>query len=308
MKHPAFALVYGPLKVGKTAAAIAAFPNAFFIAAPGALGAAVGLLGCEYPESQDLRTFSEATAYVDKLPPGKKPALVADDVSIMCDHSLAEIQKKPPRTNKGYVDHHAVWRLLLQQAVGLGNACRRAGMHCVMTSHELPPSKSDDGMRFKGGPAFPGQTHKKLPALVDFLLHVAPRAGAGLDGSGVPFGWPYQVSTLTDDDWIAGSRYDTPDGAPFNLREILNLAGWKLPRLRGLEWQEPIADILAQKVIETIGEDDHADRMRRHFEAARRACTSKNRNPLHIEWAIADGYDRGLLKIAAQTYRSRLHR
>lgn len=297
MAHPPFTLIYGDLKTGKTCAVLAAYPTSRYVAAPGALGPAQSVWGFDEPKAIDLETFKDVTEYASKLKPGETAGLVVDDVTLIADRTVAKYQK----TKDGF----DLWGAIFDDAIELRDALRRINTHCVFTCHAVP-AEVKQGVRLRGGPAFPGQTRKKLPAAVDLLLRVEPRAA--VFGEASPFGWPYALRTLMDGDWLAGSRYNTPDYAPLNLREVLGLAGFRLPRVRGLEWQEVIAEKIAGQLVgldeEGTPKVADVDFCRKLWDACRRSC--KGRDERHIEWAIADGYDRAILRIAAQAYRRRL--
>ena len=295
MRFPPFSVVYGDLKAGKTLAVLAAYPTSIYIAEPGALAAAESVLGIPEPLAKDLETFDDVTEFALTLKPGQAPGIVVDDASLIADRTVAALKVKFRNDSNSY----AVWGALFDKAIRLRDTLRRVGMHCAFTCHAVP-AETKNGVRLRGGPAFPGQTRQKFPAAADLLLHVEARGGTGLD-DGVAFGWPFVVRTLMDGDWLAGSRYNTPDFSPLNLREILGLAGWKLPRASGLDWQDKVSEVVARNA-----KLDDADHCRKVFAQARAFAGKFSKNPAHAEWAIADGYDRAVLRAASVQHRTRL--
>jgi hypothetical protein len=101
---------------------------------------------------------------------------------------------------------------------------------------------------------------------------------------------------------MQGSRYNTPDMAPMNLGEILRLAGYSIPRLPGLEWQEKLADALARRLCEVGLGNELAvkDALSRVLDKAMRSFT---KSEAHAYWALRDGYDRAVLWTAQAVQR-----
>jgi hypothetical protein len=104
-------------------------------------------------------------------------------------------------------------------------------------------------------------------------------------------------------DWLQGSRYDTPDMAPMNLGEILRAAGFVIPRLRGLEWQESLANALANRILE-VGIQDEA-KVSDAIQRVRDLGLSRfSKNDALVYWAVSDGYARAILRIAKGAQRT----
>lgn len=290
-RDSSFSILYGDLKTGKTACALAAFPGAVYVAAPGALAPAEAVWGFEQPKAHDLGTFRDIREFATKMDPKTAPALVIDDATLIADRTAIYY-----RDSKGLTGWD-VWGAVVGAAVRMRDVLRRRGFHVVMTCHASGPH-IESGMRDKGGPSFQGQARKKLPAAADLLL----RAEARPPG----IGWPMCFRTAPHADWLQGSRYDTPDLAPMNLGEILRLAGFAIPGLRGLEWQEPLAQALAERLLSPPGLGD-ANYVRVALEKAHEIGLAKfSKNEKHIMWAIRDGYDRAVLRLAKSAARSML--
>jgi hypothetical protein len=80
-----------------------------------------------------------------------------------------------------------------------------------------------------------------------------------------------------------------------NLGEILRLAGFQIPRMKGLEWQENVAQALANRLIAAPGLGD-GNYVRDSLLRVKDYCLVKfTKTEAHAMWAIRDGYDRAVL-------------
>src|SRR3954469_3684344 len=94
---PILALVYAESGMGKTADTIYAFPNALFIAAPGALNSAVGLVGlAKNPVRVDAADLDEAIAVCQEYASKKDApiAVVVDDLSLLVQRTVMRMEQK----------------------------------------------------------------------------------------------------------------------------------------------------------------------------------------------------------------------
>ena len=296
-RDPSFTGIYAPKAHGKTSDSIATFPNAVFIAAPGALSAAEAVWGIPQPAAHDLETFSDIRKFAEGNDVNGAIALVIDDASLIADRTVNHYKSKG-------IGGFELWGAVFTSAIRMRDTLRRRGKHVVMTCHPIEAS-THDGVRHAGGPAFPGQVAKKLPAAFDLLLRAEPRPGAagGLGAATSSPGWAFVYRTAYHPDWLQGSRYGTPDMSPMNLGEILRLAGFALPRMRGLEWQEALADALARKLIEAPGLGDPAYVTACLGKVKDFALSKYTRTEAHAYWAIRDGLDRAVLWTASAGQR-----
>ena len=293
MRDPSFAVLYGDLKAGKTADALAAFPQGVYVAAPGALAPAEKVWGFEVPKGRDLETFKDIAQFAVHDLNGAS-ALIIDDATLIADRTANYL------LGKG-IGGYDLWALVLSQAIHMRDALRRRGIHIVFTCHPRA-AHNDNGVRMRGGPSFQGQCAMKIPAAADLLLRAEARAGSDGLTSLKAIGWSWMYRTTYSPDWLQGSRFNTPDMAPMNLGEILRLAGYTIPRLPGLEWQESLADALARRLCQVGLGDEQAvkDSLARVLDKAMRSFT---KSEAHAYWALRDGYDRAVLWTAQAVQR-----
>ena len=322
---PSFSIVYDFLKSGKTACVLAAFGDrAVYIAAPGALSPAEAVWGFPQPKAKDLETFADVRKFAEGNDVSGAIALVCDDASLIADRTVNYYKMKG-------VGGYDLWGAVFTSAIRMRDTLRRRGMHIAFTCHPAPAG-TREGVRHLGGPAFPGQIAMKLPAAADLLLRGEARPGAAASAAGADlglgagnggsladptaivatapaasasfsFGWPRVFRTSLHPDWMQGSRYGTPDMAPMNLGEILRLAGFQIPRMKGLEWQENVAQALAQKLIEAPGLGDSARVRDILLKVKDYVLTRFTKTEAHAYWALRDGYDRAVLWTAAAGQR-----
>lgn len=305
----AFIILYGVLKTGKTTDALMSIPRSLFIAAPGALKSSIGVAGFEPPDKavRDVAGLAEIIGFVKaigKLPQGQRPdGIVIDDLSLYVSREVRRIEQ-------GGSAGYDIWRPIYNLILDLRDEARRAGVHVIITMHELPP-REVKGKSMPGTVALPGnKLPYDVPAAADMLLRAQP-VPASL-GSGL--GWPvlYRCDP-TDSEWRTGDRHNvTPDYSPMNLGEILRLvaaeasapAGWAPRRAPGLEWHEPMVEKAAEAVLSKgVADLPHAKAVMR---ALHDACVKKDPDSRHAAWAMRDAWDRAVLRNALKSHRTRL--
>lgn len=283
-KDPAFVLVYGVSKIGKTTDTLYSFPNAFFIAPPGALKPSVNVVGFEIPEKNtfDARRVSEATAMLPKAKAAGHDVCVVDDFSLECEQTFYELEKK-----------FSGWKIfaeLQDEVLAFRDTARRCGMHVVMNCHEQPASLKN-GFALRGGPRLPGKLPESLPAGCDLVLR-ATAMGAGFGGNG-KLGWAgcYRCNP-NDVGYVSGDRHGvTPDMAPMNLAEILRAAGYVIRRAPGLEWMDKAVDMLTPEMLKRDPALDKAFVQ----EALKWLASQGVQRELHARWVIRDVVDRSYI-------------
>lgn len=288
---PAFALEYGPSKIGKSTSALFSFPTARFIAAPGALKPSVNVVGYTPTDIVQATRFEEVGRHIQECAAQKRP-IVIDDFSLLAEREVTEIEKK--------VSGWEVWRVLRRRLVALRDLARQAGVHVVLNCHESPPTMKD-GRKIRGGPQLPAaRLTEELPTLVDLIVRVQAAPDA-------PFGWKacYRCAGPADPEWITGDRHGVcPDRAPNNMAEVLRAAGFTIPRAPGLEWQEELAGKIAAALE---GKLDQRGAVVEVLRAAQGWGERNHKEHLHMMWAIRDGVDRAVISAGRRAARNAMY-
>jgi hypothetical protein len=278
-KDPAMIAAYGPSGIGKTTDMIYSFPNALFIAAPGALKPGRFVIGFE-PESREASTIMEATKIVEEEAKKKKyTAIVCDDFSLLADQTVQRLD--------GKFSGHKLWGEVRNAVIDFRAAARQGGMHIAVTAHESPP-KQNGGLFQRGGPRLPGRMPEDFPTACDLVVRAAFEPNRR--------GW-HAVYRCTPDDttWVTKDRHGvTPDRAPMNTAEILRAAEYQIPRAPGLEWQEELVEVLANALL--ASPEAEAELVAQGIELAREHTS----DDLHVRWVIRDALDRASLRRAKQ--------
>lgn len=279
--------VYGQPKKKKTSDMLAAFPNALFVGVPSALTLVaqneLGFTPAVHPEPpqtlvqlvQLLETFAYNPAQAQQY-----GAIVIDDASHLCKRSMLEWEKQAGR-NK-----FLPYQMLNKHLLHISGLARHLGVHMAMTFHERMPGTNADGLLCPGGPEVPSRNQvQTIPSWCDLNVRA-------MVDSTYPDPWFPGVYYCdpTDPEWITGDRLGVCSRkTPGNLREILRASnsGYQLSRIGGLEWQDGIAEEVAEYMMDGRSVKESI------IEATREA---KNMNPLHLRWACQDGVARGVLR------------
>ena len=276
-----FGITYGRAKVGKTVAMVRAFPDALFIAPPGALLCSKWLdwepKVLEVRGNQGFKYITDAL----KRAAGNFPAIVIDDFSLIGDAELANCRQSAP----GF----AAFDLFAKRVYELKEAARAAGAHVFLTCHEQAPRevKKDNNNRYiPGAPMIAGwQMPEKLPAMVDFCARVIH------DDSGP--GWPFLYATGPDQNYIQGDRLAIlPNQFPLNLREAMLGADIDVPRPEPLAWMEEHVEAIALELLE----DSQAKKPNFKPVLLRASMKLSDHSPRHVRWVLADALDRMVLR------------
>ena len=282
-KVPAFVCVYSPSGYGKTTDMGYSFPNALFIAAPGALKPLEGVCGYT-PKEVQAATMDDATAIIRQVSADKSlafDALVVDDFSFMAEQTMAVYEKR----YSGF----KLFGALRESAIQFRNAARYAGIHVAVNCWQKAPKLRDDGIRQRGGPDLTGKLPEQLPAMADLVLR------GGRDPRRSPWAGIYHVDG--GNDYVGKDRDGgTPEPAPMNLGEILRLNGYTLSRHPDLPWQEPLVEEIAQTLLRHDPDGALNDAARGLVEEAYTALVGKGLHPLHVRWTMRDALDRADLR------------
>ena len=268
--EPCFALTYGRSGIGKTTDCGYSFPNALFLAAPGALKCVRSVCGYE-PGTMEVNTIMEATQALKQYGGGEFDAIIVDDFSFLAEQTMVHLEKR-----------HTGFRLFgaLREAVlSFRAAARYSKLHVVLTCWEKGPKLLDNGTTIRGGPDLTGKLPEQLPAMCDLVLR------ADRDPMSKPWHGVYRVDSGPQ--WIGKDRdHGCPPVAPMNLGEILRGNGYAVKRHRGMPWQEETVAALHQKML--------AGNPKAEAEAAYATLCGKV-DPRAARWTVRDAWDRTTL-------------
>ena len=291
-REAAFIVAYGVSKNGKTSDAVYSFPQAIFVAAPGALKPAMHVVGY-VPKSVDLATIGDATALLRELmtvASARRPGtLVVDDFSLLSERTVTMLEQK----YRGHKNKYAVWDAVRDTLLDFRDTARHAGIHVVLNAHEGAPT-TKNGAFIRGGPKLPGMMMSDLPAACDVVLR------AGIDETRMgPWPGVYRCNPL-DQTYVTGDRHGVAyDKCPMNLGEILRAAGYVLPRAPGMEWTEAVVAALAD---EMAGADAAASvaTLRANVEPLQRKASQAGaaQPDLQVRWIFRDALDRAAIRKA----------
>ena len=282
--------VYGKPKQKKTSDALAAFPTALFCGVPSAITLVaqneLGFTPMVPPDSP--KNLTDLTRLLQALGKSGKAkhygAVVIDDFSHLCQQSMLEWVEDAPTGRSGKKDRFYPYQQLNQRLLEIAHAARHLGVHLTMNFHERTPGTNADGRFCPGGPDVPSRNQiETLPSWCDINVR------AMVDPN-YPDPWFPSIYYCdpTDPEWVTGDRTGVcTKKTPGNLREILRASesNYHLTRLSGLEWQDEVAESVAQDMLSGTAVQD----------AIQSAVSGRTDNPLHLRWACQDGIARGVL-------------
>jgi hypothetical protein len=284
--------VYGKPKKKKTSDVLAAFPTALCIGVPSAIALVaeneLGFTPAIHPEPP--QTLPELVALLDYLSRSglarQYGAIVVDDASHICDRSLAVWHEEAPLGKSGKKDKFYAYQQLNKYLLAMSGLARHMGVHLVFTFHERAPGTDSDGFFQPGGPSLGSRKQTEvLPSWCDINVR------AMIDST-YPDPWFPGVYFCdpTNPEWVTGDRTGVCWAkTPGNLREILRASagGYQLTRVPGLEWQEEVADALAQMIVDT---GDINGSIKAISESHPRFKDGSSQ--IHLRWACQDGIAR----------------
>ena len=289
---PVLALIYGPSGGGKTADCGLSFPNALFVAQPGALQS-IRAVAHYNPKMVHANYITEITSLILAVGERKEKgdttidALVVDDFSYVAEQTFA-LHERSKLT--GY----KLWGALRDDVIEFRNAARFAKMHIITSCWEQAPKDKPNGARVKGGPMLSGNLPEQVPAMFDLVLR------CGLDQLQKP--WPGTYQCVADANYTMKDRLHIASRchpAPMNLGEIMRAAGYSVSRLAELPWQEAVVEKLAQKFV--------TEGAARDKELANNAYNDLIKNgihPAHAAWTLRDALARTIIRRAAAQRQS----
>ena len=282
--------VYGQPKRRKTSDMLASFPTALFIGVHSALCLVaeneLGFTPSVYPEPP--KTLPDLVALLTELNQqdlsSQCGAVIIDDASHLCKQSMLKWEEEAPVGRSGKKDRFYQYQQLDRHLLQLAGLSRHLGVHLAMNFHERMPGTNSDGHFCAGGPDVPSRNQvKTLPSWCDINV----RAMIHPDYPDPWFAGTYYCNP-SDPEWITGDRTGVcRKNTPGNLREILrsSKSNYHLGRLPGLEWQDEVADSVANAIMQDVSVN----------EAINQAVQGRKDEPLHLRWACQDGIARGML-------------
>tara|TARA_R100000234_G_scaffold119576_1_gene102908 strand:+ start:4864 stop:5838 length:975 start_codon:yes stop_codon:yes gene_type:complete len=282
--------VYGKPKQKKTSDALAAFPRALFLGVPSAITlVAQNELGFTPSVHQDSpRNLTELVSmlkdFAHKADSMDYDALVIDDTSHLCQRSMVEWAEEAPKGRSGKTDRFYPYQQLNAHLLEIAHVSRYLSVHMLMNFHERSPGSNAEGRFCPGGPDVPSRNQvETLPSWCDINVR------AMVDPT-YPDPWFPSIYYCdpTNPEWVTGDRTGVCSAkTPGNIREILRASNsnYALSRLKGFEWQDEVAQSVADAMISGADVQD----------AIQSAVSGRTDNKLHLRWACQDGIARGVL-------------
>lgn len=291
---PAVVLVYGLSGLGKTTDTGYSFPNALFVASPGALESIRTTCGFKPQNVKQFKSLMEATAYI-KSNNGKHKTVVFDDFSYLAQMTMQVISGGKDMSQQ-------TWGKLKNAVLEFRNASREAGCHVILNAWEKTPKKTPEGYTVRGGPDLSGRLPEELPALCDLVVRAVYKSDAKP--------WPAIYRCEPSSDYVMKCRFSIANVAspcPMNLGEILRATGYRdnhkfaierLPKVG--EWQEAMVDEISDILYATPAKDRLP--LTNHYYDA---LVTEQEIPASLaRWTIRDAFDRTLIRTSLESGNS----
>lgn len=244
---PAVVFAYGDKGVGKSVDQFLADPLAWTLGPDGCLKGARWFCGdAVYSGAEHLlvrvSTLDDVIAVLTQMAEGKRERrnVRIDDFTPISATTIHQLRSKYGDTGRG---PYQMWDHYDRLVDTIKVYANTLGIHVFASSHIAQPHQTTNRGFVKGGPDVGG------PGAMDTILsttHVIYKAEPD------PARWPWPAGYRCDNPsatWEFKDRHNVVMGsAPMNLREILRVAGYTLPRYPGMEWQDEWADRVANEV------------------------------------------------------------
>lgn len=274
---PFVVCTYGPSGIGKTTDMGYSFPQALFVAAPGALSSIESVCGY-IPDRIEVGTIEEGTKLIERVGKEKKyRTVVFDDFSFLAQQTFSRLEAK--------LSGFKLWGGIRDQALEFRDVARYVGVNVALNCWEQPPRMKDGG-RIRGGPKLSGDLPEQIPALCDMVLR------AGHEPNRKP--WPSVYRCMADASYVMKDRFDVAkicDPAPMNLGELLRAYGkHEVLRHVGLPDQEAQVASISQHLQGVPAADAQLanDLFRKLIENGMRSHLAR--------WTIRDAMDRAVIR------------
>ena len=283
-----FGIIYAPPKKGKTLGLIKSFADALVITSVGGTSCS-DYIGHE-PDTWVITPDTTVDKITDVVHRASKKynAIIIDDFSLIADAELIHIQSNP--RNAGF----KAFDVLIKTMYKLRDGVRNADCHTFLVMHETPPrevTRDNKTVFIPGHPSITGwKLPEKIPAISDFVVRMKYDKDALSN-------WPYVYQSAPTPNYITGSRLSMmPDSSPTNIREIMIATGYDLPRTKGLEWLDELAEKVCQGIIKAEAKDRRSVKKWLQANGASISTKYKDKDPRHVRWGVSDGIDRAVLR------------
>jgi len=313
-------VVYAEAKALKTSMLIAAFPNGLFIGARPAIElvaqAEYGFTPTVWPWSvsdtetiadiedvparievlahlMEVLQFLDEEGYADVF-----GAVINDDLTPIVKRSIRWWVLEEKRTRSGNIDDYYQWQQLDGFMVDVAGQCRYMGCHCWSSAWRRAKTfNKKKGVWYPGGPDIGSAAQSSsLPGWFDTNVRSL------LDDS-YPDPWVKRClwADVRSSDWRTGDRNSIAINGrriPPNIRELLlaSQTPYRLERLDGCEWQDELADEIAEAVV------TYGSRSTEVWDVISNAFggdvpeAPRTSEEAFIRWGLQDGIARGVLR------------
>jgi len=279
---PAMVCVYGASGSGKTTDCGYSFPNALFIATPGALQSITHTCGYT-PASIDVPDIQSATKALLDVKDKGYDAIVVDDFSFLAEKTISILEKR----YKGF----SLWGELRDVTLEFRNAARYCGVHVILNCWEQARKNRTDGTFVRGGPLLSGKLPEQLPAMCDLVLRCG-RHSQRKPWTGI-YRCEHSLEFVMKDRF--GVCYDL-NPIPMNLAEILRSVGCTVSRHKSLDWQEEIVEEFSKDLASGAPQEFIPT-----VEKLYKGLVDKGIDPKHARWTIRDVLDRTVIRKSLST-------
>lgn len=276
-------MAYGPSGIGKTTDMGFSFPNALFLAAPGALVSIHNVCGYR-PERVFVETIPQATEMIDAVgKSGKFKTIVIDDFSFMAEQTFSEFEGR----YKGFT----IWGKMREAALAFRDRSRYAGVNIVLNAWEQPPKNKPDGSRVRGGPQLSGKLPESVPALCDMVLR------AMHEPQRQP--WPAVYRCSADPNYVMKDRFNVAtlaDPAPMNIAELLRARGKHIDRHPDYPDQEDRVQLISESLTGNVRDDGAL------INEIYTKMLNAGKTPHEARWTLRDAVDRSIIRRALDAH------
>ncbi len=312
---PPMIVVFGGTNTGKSTDALRFVAGGgLILTQPGGATTAKTVLGVDVSNQiQHIHDFRQLPEWI--LWAGKNgfTSVYVDDGTLLMANTFADVKKQytlfnDDGTEKG--TDRQMWVVLRPIVTEVGKALRWAGIPGVITAHPQAAYVHKKDGRYPMGPDLSwGKLVGVLPCESDICLHATGRPqSSGPQMPGTPAGpksakWDFRCNAERGNPDVAtGDRYDiAPEfNGPLNTAEIVREAAkvhgynYHVPRPRGLEWMEQVAENIAGAMVVEGRSEVEASRPWTEY------LIKQGHHFTHVRWAVVDGIHRGRLRQARE--------